>query len=338
MTRSLPPWRFLVLALLAAALPARAETLSAGFVTMALTDPVEGGPMRAWAVYPSTGAAGSTELGPFTIAAVRGAPPAPGRHPLVVFSHGTGGAMLTHHDSMTALARAGFVAAAVDHPRDNYRDQSGFAADLQVIGRVHHMVALIDGVLADPTVAPLVDRARVGVAGHSAGGYTALLLVGARPNFALFKDYCKAEPDDPMGCTQSANNTTAQRHKPGLAVVADPRVRAAFLMAPALGYVFDQAGLADVRVPVRLYRAGADQVLRYPWNAERIRKLLPTPPDYVVVEGAGHFIFLPPCSPALAAQAPPICADPPGIDRAAFHEQLNAEMVAFFRRTLGADQ
>jgi predicted dienelactone hydrolase len=330
---------YLVLASVVGAVsPAGAEGMSVGFVNLSLTDPVEGGPMRAWAVYPSTAPGGTTELGPFTIEAVAGAPAAPGRHPLVVFSHGTGGAMLGHHDSMTALARAGFVAAAVEHPRDNYRDQSGFGTDLQVIGRVHHMVALIDGALADPRLAPQIDRARIGVAGFSAGGYTALLLVGAKPNLALFKDYCKAEPDDPMGCVQAAQDGAPRRRKPDLEVVSDPRVHAAFVMAPAIGYIFDKAGLADVHVPIRLYRAGADQVLRYPWNAERIRRLLPTPPEYEVIEGAGHYVFLPPCSPALAAQAAEICTDAPGIDRAAIHKRLNAEMVAFFRKTLGETQ
>ena len=32
---------------------------------------------------------------------------------------------------------------------------------------------------------------------------------------------------------------------------------------------------------------------------------------------------------------PMICADPPGFDRAAFHKQFDAEIVAFFQKTLG---
>ncbi len=53
-----------------------------------------------------------------------------------------------------------------------------------------------------------------------------------------------------------------------------------------------------------------------------------------MIEGAGHFVFLAPCSAALARAVPAICTDPPGIDRVAIHEKLNAEMAAFFRRTL----
>jgi predicted dienelactone hydrolase len=288
--------------------------------------------MAAIVFYPTREGGGSTQVGPFSIAATRGAPPAPGPFPLVVHSHGTGGSHLGHHDTLAALARAGFVAAAVQHPRDNFLDMSGFATDLQLIGRPHHIVALIDGVLADPTVGALVDRQRIGMAGFSAGGYTALLIAGAVPDFSLQAAYRRAVPYDPL--RKRADAAGKQRRKPDLQFVADPRVRSIFLMAPALGYVFDRAGLAKVEVPVRLYRPTADEILAHPWNAERIAQMLPKPPEYQLIEGAGHYVFLAPCPTFLALRIPEICKDPRGVDRAAIHARLNAEMVDFFRRTL----
>jgi predicted dienelactone hydrolase len=103
----------------------------------------------------------------------------PGPFPLIVFSLGTGASNLAHHDSMAALARAGFEAASVEHARDNYRDDSAFGTDVQLIGRPHHIVALIDAILAHPAFGPLIDRAQIGMASHSAGGATALLIAGA---------------------------------------------------------------------------------------------------------------------------------------------------------------
>jgi predicted dienelactone hydrolase len=309
-----------------------ADDFGAGFRDLQLTDPVEGGRMPAIVFYPTRGDGGSTQVGPFSIAATRGAAPAPGPFALIVHSHGTGGTHFGHHDTLTALARAGFVAAAVQHPRDNFQDSSGFSTDLQLIGRPHHIVALIDGVLADPTLGPLVDRQRIGMAGFSAGGYTALLIAGAVPDFSLMAEYRRAVKDDPLRARADAAGKA--RRKPDLKVVSDQRVRAIFVMAPALGYVFDRAGLAKVEVPVRLYRPTADEVLVHPWNAERIAQMLPKPPEYQLVEGAGHYVFLPPCPAILAARVPEICQDPPGIDRAAFHTRLNTEMIEFFRRTL----
>lgn len=315
-----------------ASVAAHADSYGAGLLELSLIDPVEGGPMPAIVFYPARSDGGSTQIGPFTIAATRGAAPAPGAFPLIVHSHGTGGSHLGHHDTLAALARAGFVAAAVQHPRDNFLNSSGFGTDLQLIGRPHHIVALIDGVLANATVGPLIDRERIGMAGFSAGGYTTLLVAGAVPNFALAEEYRRAVPNDPL--RKRALAARKQRRKPDLEIVADPRLKAVFAMAPALGYVFDKAGLANVQVPVRLYRPAADEVLAHPWNAERIAQMLPRPPEYQVIDRAGHYVFLAPCPSALAARIPEICKDPPGIDRAAIHERLNAEMIDFFRRTL----
>ena len=315
-------------------LAANANALEAGFINLTLVDPVEGGAMQAIVAYPTLSAAASTTLGPFTIAASPGSVPEPGLHPLVVVSHGTGGSSLGHHDSLTALARAGFVAVAVEHPRDNYRDDSGFGTDLQLIGRPHHIVALIDAILVDPKIGSIVDRGRIGMAGHSVGGYTTLAIAGAQPDLRLAAAYRQAVTSDPY--TARAEAAGGQRRKPELQYVSDPRVRSIYLMAPAIGYLFDKAALAKVTIPVRLIRAAADEMLPHPQGVENIAQSLPVPPDYWVLDGAGHFVFLAPCSEMLASIAKQICTDPPGIDRVAIHERLNTDMIAFFRKTLAS--
>jgi predicted dienelactone hydrolase len=328
----------LIVTLMAIALPfdACADAFEAGFVNVTLTDPVEGGPMQAIVVYPTNSAAGTTRLGPFTIAASREAAPAPGSYPLIVFSHGSGGTHLGHHDSLTALARAGFVAAAVEHPRDNNRDDSGLATDLQMIGRPHHIVALIDGLLVHPTLGPLIDRSRIGMVGHSAGGYTALLIAGAVPDFALAKEYRAAIGTNAalQPFLQRADAAGSKRRKPELTYISDPRVRALVLWAPGFGYAFDQQALSKVRVPILLYRPSNDELVPHPWGAERIARFLPTRPEYHVLEGAGHFVFFAPCPWMLSWTARQSCKDAPGIDRAEIHERLNAEMITFFRQSL----
>ena len=47
-----------------------------------------------------------------------------GKLPLVVISHGRGGDFLGHHDTAEALADAGFVAVAINHPGDTASDKS----------------------------------------------------------------------------------------------------------------------------------------------------------------------------------------------------------------------
>lgn len=325
-----------LLATLAASFDARAQAFEAGLVDLTLTDPVEAGPMQVIVAYPTRAAAGTTAVGAFTVAARRDAAPTPGSYPLIVLSHGARGSNLGHHDSLTALARAGFVAAAVEHPRDNLRDDSGFATDLQMIGRPHHIVALIDGLLAHATMGPLIDKERIGMVGHSAGGYTGLLVAGAVPDFSRAREYRAAVEANPAlrPNLQRADAAGRERRKPGLQYVSDPRVRALVLWAPGFGYAFDRDALAKVHVPILLYRPSRDDLVPHPWGAERIAQFLPTRPDYRVIEGAGHFVFFAPCPWLMSLTAWQVCRDASGIDRGAIHERLNAEMVAFFRQSL----
>jgi predicted dienelactone hydrolase len=48
------------------------------------------------------------------------------------------------------------------------------------------------------------------------------------------------------------------------------------------------------------------------------------------VPNAGHYDFLAPCTPDLAARIREICGSAPGFDRAAFHEEFNRDVTAFF--------
>jgi len=74
-------------------------------------------------------------------------------------------------------------------------------------------------------------------------------------------------------------------------------------MAPA-GYVFDKAGWPKSTCRCGSYRPTADEILTHPWNAERIAQMLPSRPSYQLIEGAGHYIFLPPARPLLASRIP----------------------------------
>jgi predicted dienelactone hydrolase len=116
--------------------------------------------------------------------------------------------------------------------------------------------------------------------------------------------------------------------------VADRRIRAAVVAAPAIGFTFRGAGLRNVHLPIQLWRAEDDHILPSPDYAEAVRDALPHPPEYHVVPGADHFDFLAPCSEALASAVPVICQEQGGFDRAAFHRMFNQDVVRFFEQTL----
>jgi predicted dienelactone hydrolase len=138
----------------------------------------------------------------------------------------------------------------------------------------------------------------------------------------------------PAHCKEQQQWRGASHHPP--APAADPRIKAAVVAAPALGFTFSPDGLKNVKVPVQLWRADDDVMLPHPRYAEAVRLALPETPDYHVVPNAGHFDFLVPCSGALASVAPAICTSAVGFDRAAFHASFDAAVLGFFNTTLGA--
>jgi predicted dienelactone hydrolase len=255
-----------------------------------------------------------------------------GEHlPLVIISHGTGGSFEGHYDTALALAEAGFVVVAATHTGDNYRDHSKFA---RLAERPRHVARVLDYMLSTWPEHGRLDPARIGMFGFSAGGATALVTIGGTPDLNLVQAHCTAHPDE-WACRQlKAQNIDLSAPPPPSAWVHDPRVKAAVIAAPAIGYSFTREGLAAIRVPIQLWRGDADEILPHPYHAQSVFEALPVKPEYHVVPNAGHFAFLAPCTPALAQVAPEICRDPPGFDRIAFRRELNAAVLAFFRTHL----
>ena len=304
---------------------------AAGFQHGVAADP-DGKPLEIGIWYPSPAAPKPEQMGPTTMSVAINGPVLGQDLPLILISHGTGGSFLGHFDTAVALADAGFVVAAVTHTGDNYADQSR-SVDImdrprQISRVVTHMLASWDGRAA-------VNPERVGMFGFSAGGFTALAIIGAVPDFSKVRPMCREYPGD-FGCQLLAKsgNAVAVPAASTIASAADSRIKAAVVAAPALGFTFEPDGLKNVKVPVQLWRAEDDAILPYPRYAEAVRHALPQAPEYHVVADAGHFDFLAPCSNALASIVPAICASAPGFDRVAFHAHFNAAVVGFFSKTL----
>jgi len=311
-------------------LAGKAEPAGGGMTLVNIDDPLGSGTMLGAVYYPAVEAYDTSKLGPWTIDALRDAPPRGGRFPVILLSHGYGGSRVGMHDIATGLARDGFIVITVTHPGDDWENHNAWRTDRVLVGREYDLRAALDAALADPVFGDHIDLDRIGIAGFSMGGYTALLLLGARPDFARFADYCR----DPAIDSSCATMSGPPAIRPGLTFFRDVRIKAGFLMAPGPGFFFTREGLRDVTVPIHIDDPALDEVLRRPYSAERIRDLLPTPPDYAPVPGVGHYIYSAPCPPSLLTGFSEICTDPPGVDRTAFHTRLVAEMADFFRRTL----
>ena len=92
---------------------------------------------------------------------VKDCPVTGARLPLVIISHGRGGWFGGHHDTAEALADAGFIVAAINHPGDTFSDSS--KRDNLSLGasRPEDMVRLLDFMLNDWKNKASIDRARL---------------------------------------------------------------------------------------------------------------------------------------------------------------------------------
>ncbi|MEV0330016.1 alpha/beta hydrolase [Micromonospora echinospora] len=100
---------------------------------------------------------------------------APGRFPVVLYSHGLRSVPALHAALTTRWAAAGFVVAAPTYPNTNLRSPRFDRADVRnqpadAWRVIRHLIRL-DGAPGD-LLAGHLDTGRVAAAGHSAGGFT----------------------------------------------------------------------------------------------------------------------------------------------------------------------
>jgi len=269
--------------------------------------------------------AGNIDLGNVTLPGVKDCPIAGDKLPLVVMSHGHGGSFVGHHDIAETLADAGFVVAAINHPGDTGSDMSRAEDLTEIVERPADIKRLIDFMLAGSPAAAKIDPQRIGLFGFSRGGYTALAVIGADADWDSVTRRCE-------GATVHICDQVRHKEYPAH-LIHDPRVKAAVIANP-LAIYFTRASFASVKVPVQLWNTehGGDGV--EPADVATVEKSLTAAHEYHFVPNAGHFVFLVPCPAEMAARRPELCTDPPGFDRVAFHKQLDADVLGFFRTQL----
>ncbi|GAB2848507.1 alpha/beta hydrolase family protein [Hymenobacter ruber] len=264
-------------------------------------------------LYPSRTPGHPEAIGPYTLDVALDAPIAPGPFPLVLISHGTGGTPLTHRLLAHFLARHGFVVGLPRHHANHRDDNSWHNTPDNLAARPRHLSLAIDGLLSGFGAAVRPDW--VAVIGHSLGGYTALALAGGLPG-SLPHEHADGTPQP-------------------IPVVADARVRALVLLAPATVWYRAAAALRNVRVPILLMMGEKDE-----WTPDfHAQIVLNGVPDrqqvqHRIVANAGHYSFFSPFPPERTGPTFPPSQDPPGFDRMQFQGELQAEILTFLKQQL----
>jgi dienelactone hydrolase len=172
--------------------------------------------------------------------AVRDAAPRAGRFPLVLFSHGFAGHRRQSTFLCTHLASHGYVVAAMDHVGNTALDVFSLLAGIQASGQAPDAAAMLgevttyrpddvrlvlDGILAGSLgdLAAQVDAERIGMSGHSFGGWTTLAVTGREPRIRAALPLApaggaEAAPGDPL---PGLLDLEWQREVPTLYLVAE---------------------------------------------------------------------------------------------------------------------
>jgi predicted dienelactone hydrolase len=268
------------------------------------------------------------------------------RRPVILFSHGFGGSARMMGWFTTVLAQQGYVVIAVDHPGNNGIDKMTVAGATMFWDRPGDLQAALDKAVADPVIGPHLDLRRLGVAGFSAGGFTALAAAGARVDLARFQAFCKAHPDDGVCKPQQELAVTPEQ---ALAALTSPElapevahagddhsirgVRAVFAIAPAIVQAFDPASLASMTTPVSIILGDADPVAPPHTNGGVAARMIPRA-QLKALAGVGHYDFLATCSQA-AFNTVPLCQNLQTPQGPTHFEALQMALM-LFGRTMGA--
>jgi predicted dienelactone hydrolase len=185
---------------------------------------------------------------------------ADGPFPLVLFSHGNGGIRFQSIFLAAHLASHGYVVASPDHHGNTFLDIGAGMIDVaSVVNRPLDMRFLLDQLLARNTtpgdfLAGAIDATRIGMSGHSFGGYTTLALAAG------------------------AN--------------LDTRIGAFMPLAPASP--FDAAFLGSITAPILIQGGSLDVTTPFDSQQLTPFQSLPSGAAVVglaEIEGAGHFTF-----------------------------------------------
>ncbi len=264
-----------------------------------------------------------------------------GPFPVVLMSHGTGGAPEGQGWLAARLAEAGYVALAPHHHGNTGSEPylaQGFMAWWE---RATDMSVLLTTLSETRPFAGRLDMEHVHATGFSLGGYTVLALAGARTSIDLLLDWAieagidmrgpREFPDaaDEIPRLLEVSDTFRDSWERQGADFTDPRIRSVVAMAPAppvRGFI--PATVTAIQTPVTLITGEADTEAPSVHYADWLEALNPNFSRFSLGDKVGHYCFLgQPANPSAASNTA-IFADAAGVDRDLVHDETARLVLA----------
>lgn len=294
-------------------MPVRSGTYAVGHETVAITDSSSGKTITADLWYPAADGATGTftrySLLPTAYfdsnVAIEGAPMnAAGNFPFVVYSHGSGGQSFVASFLTEDIASHGYVVMSANHDGNTATDDllgRTVSQDQNDFLRPNVVKTLLDWATAQsagtatPTLSPsqysklkgAIDADRIGLVGHSYGGYTALATAGGHTG-------------------------------PAGTIAPDSRIKAVVGQAPYTRRLSD-AELAGIKIPVMLMVGTKDITTPLELDSQRPFDLITGPPVVLaVMTDAAHQSYTDVC---MYLDEIPNLPDAPALVATAIREQ-----------------
>jgi predicted dienelactone hydrolase len=314
-----------------------------GMTQVQYVDPSDGRKLNYMLIYPAAPDADTTPVKLFlstNLHLYQDAPFAADglKHPLVMFSHGAGGNGAGYAWFGEKLAARGYIVALLYHYRANTYDSSALYVRDRLWQRPRDISKDITHLLEDKVWGPRIDQDRIGVAGHSQGGFTALWIGGAEVDPGRFEAYQKRWKEN-VSVPAYLRDEMEVDAEPALHV-RDDRVKASFAMAPGdiQGFGMDEAGLRKMAIPAYLIVGAGDTTTPAKDNAAFAAKFIPDAKLDILPGKVGHEIFLNECDEIGRDNYPEACIDAPGIDRTKLHDYIAGEALKFFDAKLNVQR
>lgn len=231
----------------------------------------------------------------------------PSSIPVVVYSHGYGETRATAAPYLELLASYGFIVIAPEHVGSNYQFQQdlltgltneSFAAS-EFVDRPLDISYVLD-ILEQKNASEFGNRLnlqQVGAVGHSFGGYTVMILGGARVDFQQLQEQCEQDflvrsLDNALLLECRALELETNPQYTELLTsgqLRDSRIQSVVAANPVAGAILDQQSLSQINIPILLFGGGDDPVT--PLILEQLHafnQLTTTDKYLVVVDNAAH--------------------------------------------------